>query len=235
MGCLHGKELPKIQLSKQSSVERDPWWKDLKSADLSLAYMSELDERIRVLEVRNRIYEGKNKSQKAKNREQDEKNRHYERELRCIEHIGKDQIKNQEERNRQQEDRNRKQEVKNKHQEESNRNQQKLNMEQEYRNTLQEEKNRCQEEKYHQIMKQKVIDRENDRTDGNRRQICLKQEEKEKVIKHDMINRAEMAERILDTEVENIIRNVQKDFRKFMDSFETQTEKECSQGTLFII
>ena len=61
---------------------------------------------------------------------------------------------------------------------------------------------------------------ENNKTNGSKRKICLKQEEKEKVIKHDVIDTAEMAERILD-----ISRNVQKDFRKFINSFKRQTEK----------
>ena len=61
MGCLHGKEQEDIT---EPYEQRDPWWNMIKSADLSLAYMRELDERITIVEVSNRSNEKKIGSKK---------------------------------------------------------------------------------------------------------------------------------------------------------------------------
>ena len=150
MGCLLGKEqehiteLSKTQLYLQSLGKRDPWWNMLRGADLSLAYMSELEERIRKVEVRNKINDKRNMKQKERKQEQDEKNR----------------IMKQEERNRKQEKRNR-------DQEESNRKQQEMNMEQEQRNTVQEENNKHQEEKNDIQAQQNINQKETNRNHGD--------------------------------------------------------------------
>ena len=48
-------ELANAQQSEQSTIDRDPWWSSLRGADLSFAYVRELEERIRVVEVRSKI------------------------------------------------------------------------------------------------------------------------------------------------------------------------------------
>ena len=257
MGCLHGKEQeniielepPRTQLYERISLERDPWWDMIRSAYLSLAYMSELDERIRVVEMRNRTNEDMNIKQKVKNQEQDKKNRQNEEDFRCLEQIVKiqrDINKTQEQRNRQQEARYRKQKIRNKDQEKSNRNQEKLNLAQEYRNKLQEEKNKCQEEKYeeqeHQNMKQNEMNKESNKTNEHKGQVSLKQEKSNEVKKQyssDRIHRAVRIEIILkeNDDLEDIIRNLHKDLKNHIDSLafmqthlkidkETQTETE---------
>ena len=223
MGCLHGKEqehsreLSRTQLYEQSPGKRDPWWNMLRGADLSLAYMSELEERIRVVEVSNKSNDKKNMKQKERNREQDEKNRQNEKEIRCLEQMNKEQEErniDQEQRIQKQEERNRKQEKRNRDQEEANRKQQKMNMEQEQRNTVQEENNKHQEEKNEVHALQNINQKET-----NRNHVDL--------VENDF----------LDTAVEDMIMNFQKDFKKLIDRFgvkekylsndkETQTEKE---------
>ena len=223
MGCIIGKEqehsteLSKKQLYEQILGKRDPWWNMLRGADLSLAYMSELEEKIREVEVGNKINEKRNMKQKERIREQDAKNRQNEKEIRCLEQMNKDQEErniNQEQRIQKQEERNRKQEKRNRDQEEANRKQQKMNMEQEQRNTVQEENNKHQEGKNDVQALQNMNQKETDRNHG------------------DLVEN-----HFLDTAVEDkdMIMNFQKDFKKLLDRFgvkyltkdkETQTEKE---------
>ena len=249
MGCLHGKEQeniielepPRTQLYERSSVERDPSWDMIRSAYLSLAYMRQLDERIRVVEMRNRTNEDMNIKQKVKNQEQAEKNR---QEFRCLELIVKylrDINKTQEQRFRQQEARYRKQKIRNKDQKKSNRNQEKLNLAQEYRNKLQEEKNKCQEEKYeeqeHQNMKQNEMNKESNKTNEYKGQVSLKQEKNNEVKKQyssDRIHRAVRIEIILEEndDLEDIIRNLHKDLKNHIDSLAfMQTHLKIDKAT----
>ena len=211
MGCLLGKEqehiteLSKTQLYLQSLGKRDPWWNMLRGADLSLAYMSELEERIRKVEVSNKINDKRNMKQKERKQEQDEKNRQNEKEIRCLE---------QEQRIMKQEERNRKQEKRNRDQEESNRKQQEMNMEQEQRNTVQEENNKHQEEKNDIQAQQNITQKETNRNHGD-------------LVENYFLDTA--------VEDKDMIMNFQKDFKKLIDRFgvkyltndkETQTEKE---------
>ena len=244
MGCLQGKEqeemieIPQTQPFEHSSVERDPWWNMLRSSDLSLAYMRELEERIRIVERRNRINEENNIKQKARNEDQVVKNRENQKEIRSLEQKNK----NQDYRHRTYEQRNR-------DQEEFNRNQQRINIEQENKNTIQEEKNRYQEKKNkeqeEQNMVLKYINNINREKGEDKPKTNNKQEGYETLMTQDshiIINKDDMAKRIL---VENdcletavdIIRNCQQDISKMIEIFglektyltkdkETQTENQ---------